>query len=67
MVKELARNEAVNMELPLREVEHVEVRSTIRYLTTINKTAKEIHDEIQWVYGVGCVNVQNVRSGDKNS
>ncbi len=50
-----------NMELPLREVEHVEVRSTIHYLTAINKTAKEIHDEIQRVYEVGCMNVQNRR------
>ncbi len=48
-----ARNVAVNMELPLCEVVHVEVRSTIRYSTAINKTAKEIHTEIQRVYGSG--------------
>ncbi len=43
-----ARNAAINMELPLREVEHVEVRITIRYLTAINKTAKEIHKKDNW-------------------
>ncbi len=60
MMEAHVRNAAVNMKLPLREVEHVEVRNTIRYLTAINKTAKEIHDEIQRVYEVGCMNVQNV-------
>ncbi len=43
-----------NMELPLCGVKHVEVRSIIRYLTTRNKTAKEIPNEIQHMYGVGC-------------
>ncbi len=45
MVEAHACNAAVNMELPLREVEHVEVRSTIRYLTATNKTAKLIHEK----------------------
>ncbi len=53
MVEAHTRNAAVNMEPPSHEAKHVEVRSTIRYLTVRNKTVKEIHNEIQGVYRVG--------------
>ncbi len=48
MVEAHACNAAVNMKLPLHEVEHVEMHSMICYLTEINKTAKEIHEKDDW-------------------
>ncbi len=39
---------------------HIAERSTIHYLTAVNKSPKEIHDKIKLVYDEGCTNIQNI-------
>ncbi len=46
--------------LPLQEYDRTEVCSTIRYLTTVNMSPKEIFNETIQVYDEGCMNIQNM-------
>ncbi len=45
----------VKMKLPFAMFTEVEVRSTIRVLTSHNKTGKEILREMNALYGAGCM------------
>ncbi len=48
------------MELLLQEFNHIEVHSTIHYVTAVAKSLKEIFDKIKHVYGEGCMNIRNI-------
>ena len=49
------------MEVPLRSVSDVELRAVIHFLTAKNETATDIHRELTFVYGEGCMSIQMVR------
>ncbi|UYV63907.1 hypothetical protein LAZ67_2005934 [Cordylochernes scorpioides] len=49
------------MELPLVNVSTCELRFVIRFFTTKNETAVNIHRNLVTVYGEGCMSIQMVR------
>ncbi len=51
---------AVKMELPFATFTEVEVRSTIRVLTVQGKMGKEILQEVNVLYGAGCMSKTRV-------
>ncbi len=53
MVEANTKTMLVKMELLLGEYDHIEVCSTICYLTAVNESSKEIFDKIKRVYGEG--------------
>ncbi|UYV67185.1 hypothetical protein LAZ67_4004274 [Cordylochernes scorpioides] len=55
------RSASVSMELPLVNVPTCELRSVIRFFTTKNETAVNIHRNLVSVYGEGCMSIQMVR------
>ncbi|UYV73303.1 K02A2.6-like [Cordylochernes scorpioides] len=55
------RSASVSMELPLVNVSTCELRSVIRFFTSKNETAVNIHRNLVSVYGEGCMNIQMVR------
>ncbi len=49
------------MELPMKAYVKLELHAVIQYLALKGETVVRIHRELERVYGVGCIDVSNVR------